>query len=268
MKILVINLKNSVERRDFQLRQADYLDISIDFIDAISKDQISDKTYKSLYNTWERPLLQTEVCCFLSHKLAWDKVIEQNQPILILEDDAIISCRIKKLLSELGDLEGIDRINLESRIKKKVVSKKSKSIGEHKMMRTIIDRSGAAGYILYPSGARKLINKYYNRAALADKIDRIGSVKSYQIEPSAIMPIDFCNHFGIKIDEPDAQVSTININGIELDYFSFLSKSIYMMRRFFAEFRIIKLRFLSLTTSQKRLIKVQKEDFLQVSNYK
>jgi len=266
MKILIINLKNSTDRRDFQLQQADQLNLSIEFIEAVSIEKISDETYSSLYDTWERPMLKKEVCCFLSHRLAWKKVIEHNQPILILEDDAILSCRIKYLLSNLENLEGIDRINLESRIKKKVVSKKSKSIGEHRIMELFVDRSGAAGYILYPAGARKLIHKYSVKSALADKIDRTNSLKSFQIEPSAILPIDFCDRFDIKIGNLKAQESTINKRGTDLNEFNSSSSTIYKLRRFLGETRLIRLKICNFVHSQKRMIKVEREDFLHIIN--
>lgn len=38
-----------------------------------------------------RPLLQNEVACFLSHIRAWQDVMELNEPCIIMEDDAIIN---------------------------------------------------------------------------------------------------------------------------------------------------------------------------------
>jgi GR25 family glycosyltransferase involved in LPS biosynthesis len=39
----------------------------------------------------KRPLLQNEVACFLSHIKAWEKVVELNEPCIVMEDDAIIN---------------------------------------------------------------------------------------------------------------------------------------------------------------------------------
>ena len=68
---------------------ADGFDTNKNWIDPINKTHIS----------------QGEVGCFLSHYLLWKKCIDLNEPILILEDDAIITDefdieKIEKLTDE------------------------------------------------------------------------------------------------------------------------------------------------------------------------
>ena len=41
-----------------------------------------------------RPVLKSEVACFLSHKKAWQRSIDLNQPLIVMEDDAIIKSYI------------------------------------------------------------------------------------------------------------------------------------------------------------------------------
>ena len=52
-----------------------------------------------------RPLQQNEVACFLSHIKAWERCVELNEPVIIMEDDAIINhhwdeLRYKELIKE------------------------------------------------------------------------------------------------------------------------------------------------------------------------
>ena len=39
----------------------------------------------------QRPLLQNEVACFLSHIKAWERCLELDKPVIVMEDDAIIN---------------------------------------------------------------------------------------------------------------------------------------------------------------------------------
>ena len=60
-------------------------------------------------HNWIDPILKTpltkgEVGCFLSHWHLWNKCIEKNEPIIVLEDDAI--------LTDKFDVEEISKLTL------------------------------------------------------------------------------------------------------------------------------------------------------------
>ena len=99
MKTLVINLKHRQDRLDtFKKNNQDY--ITYDVIKAVNGFEVSyEDLLKMGFDTdhdWIDPILKTplsrgEVGCFLSHWKAWKQCIKLNEPVLVLEDDAIIT---------------------------------------------------------------------------------------------------------------------------------------------------------------------------------
>ena len=99
MKTFVINLPQRADRlANFKIINDDY--ISYEVFNAVD-GRIFD--YDVLVNmgfdidhSWIDPILKTkltkgEVGCFLSHWKLWEKCIELDEPILVLEDDAVIT---------------------------------------------------------------------------------------------------------------------------------------------------------------------------------
>ena len=91
MKIFIINLSTAVKRRQFQSKQMSKLDLDYEFLEATTIHDISDETYAKHYQDWQRPLRNTEVACYFSHRSAWQRIIDTKTPTLILEDDALLS---------------------------------------------------------------------------------------------------------------------------------------------------------------------------------
>ena len=170
MNIFVINLSGAIKRRQFQKQQLLELGLEYKILEAASIDDISNEIYKKHYYDWQRPLRNTEVACYFSHKSAWNKIIKNDQPALILEDDALLSKCVPELLKSLTNKKNVDLISLEVAGRKKWISKFGQDIAcNSKLFRLYQDRNGAAGYILWPSGAKKLLQyEMENGIALAD----------------------------------------------------------------------------------------------------
>ncbi len=202
MKVLVINLDSDTTRMEFQSNQLNQLGLSYERLPAY---QIKDKTkeiYLKYHSTWQRQMGMVEVSIFFSHKIAWDKVIEAGSPMLILEDDALLAESVPSLLDELNKLKNVDYVNLEARgiNKKKLLAKKvTQRFGDIELIRLYQGRSGAAGYVIWPSGAKKLITKMEKEGiAIADKfINSDYTLSAYQIEPAVIIQLDQCILHGI-----------------------------------------------------------------------
>lgn len=200
MKALVINLDKATERMAFQTQQLSTLAIDFQRLAAVSIDQIDQATYDKYSATWERPLRQSEIACFLSHQHAWETIIEEDAPMLVLEDDALLSQNTPSLLEEFKTISNVDYVTLEIRSRKKIVAKQSmQTLCESKLIRLYQDRTGAAGYVLWPSGAKKLLQRLEKgQIALADAfISSTYSLLAYQIEPATIIQLDQCEHYGI-----------------------------------------------------------------------
>ena len=199
LKIYVISLRNS-KRRDFQSKQLKNLGYAFNYIDAISAACIKRNEFENVSGDWQRPMKKSEVACYLSHQSAWKRVIQNNSPALILEDDALILSDIKKLLLKCENLKGFDLINLENRGRKKFVSRFANAfMDEYSLYRLYLDTTGAAGYILWPSGAKKILSCEKSKGfALADaQIFNCRKLKSFQVEPSPIIQLDMARHYNI-----------------------------------------------------------------------
>ncbi len=201
IKILIINLDRSKERLAYQEGQSAKCGLVFTRLRAVEPNDFSDETFGNLCERWERPMLREEVAGFLSHVSAWQYVQQSNAPALILEDDVVWSCNIANALGALSKMEDIDYVTLEVRGRRKLVSRSKTGITKHlNLIRLYQDRSGAAGYVLWPSGAKKLLNRYAkNEVALADAfICRAYDLKAFQVEPACIIQLDKCDHYQLR----------------------------------------------------------------------
>ena len=201
MRALVINLTRSRERMDFQTDQLAGLGIDFERVEAIDAVALDTDTYQTKAYDWERPLRDTEVACCLSHTKAWQIVVESNCPHLVLEDDALLCSKTGTLLQALESYQNYDCVNLETRGRPKTVSKKKTPLIEgFKISKLVQDKSGAAAYVLWPDGAKKLLNWIETRGlGLADAIIAAGpNLRHGQIEPAAALQLDCCHLYGIE----------------------------------------------------------------------
>lgn len=200
MDILIINVQSQTARMAFQQRQMAALGLKWERLDAVSTHSLREETYQSLANTWERPMRKAEVCCFLSHHTAWQEVLKRQQPCLILEDDAVLANFVPQLLTQLELQQGLDMVNLEVRARKKIIGNRPiTSLGYAALWALYQDRTGTGGYVLWPDGARKLMEKAARGiAGNADAfISSTYTIHACQVEPAAVIQLDMCEHYGV-----------------------------------------------------------------------
>ena len=259
MQIFVINLPSATERSALQKDQLTKLGLEYKILDATSVEDISEATYKKHYFDWQRPLRKTEVACYFSHRSAWDRVIKSGEPALILEDDAILSIFLPELLDNLSKIKGTDLINLENRSRKKFVSRSHIEIKcNSKLLRLYQDRTGAAGYILWPLGANKLIQLEKNNGiALADAhITACHALKAYQVEPSPIIQLDQCKEYGISNTfSHTVSKSTVSTRD------NYRGDTYFILKRLLYQLRLALRQLFILTKSKRRYISIRNSDF-------
>jgi len=259
MKVLVINLESAKDRLNFQKNQLTSLGLEFKILKAINKDFIKPNIYKKYFYDWQRPMRKTEIACYFSHKAAWEFVIKKNEPFLIIEDDALLSKDIKEILLKVGSMNCIDLINFENRGRRKFISKNGLKVSKkHSLYNLYQDRTGAACYLLWPSGAKKLILcEKKNGIALADAhITSCYDINSYQLEPSAAIQLDYCTHYKIK------NPANINLS------FSTVSKQsnpkggpVFWAKRIFHQLKLGYRQITLIRKSQRRYIKINSTDF-------
>lgn len=201
MQILIINLPRHSDRRSFQVEQMARLGLRPQWVDAVDAATLAEATYQRLSLTWERPLRKAEVCCFLSHVNAWQAVVDSGQPALILEDDAVLADSVPQLLAALTSHKDADLAVLEIRGRKKIMGKHAQPVtADFGVLDLFQDRTGSAGYVVWPSGARKLLDKAgQGVAAPSDAfISSSYALRALQVEPAAIVQLDMCEHYGLR----------------------------------------------------------------------
>ena len=186
MRIVFINLDRAAERRTFMQEQADRLGLAFERIRASEASEISQAQERQLNGRWERPLTLAELGCFLSHHALWDAVAREAAPVVVLEDDAVLSRRLPEALAAIEGSEALDFVNLESFERRRFVARDARDI-EHgfRLRRVFRDKSGSAAYVLWPNGARKLLRRAERGAAPVDAfLHGLAELQSWQIEPA------------------------------------------------------------------------------------
>ena len=176
-----------------------------------------------------------------------------------MEDDAILAKTLPEILIHLNDIENTDLINLENRSRKKFVSSSHLEIGcNSKLLRLYQDRTGAAGYILWPSGAKKLIQfEKKSGIGLADAhITSCYSLLSYQVEPSPIIQLDQCKEYGV-INSYTNVSSKSTVSSSQ----NFKGGTYFIIKRLFYQFKLAIRQLFILTKSQRRYITIRNSDF-------
>nr|WP_180075881.1 glycosyltransferase family 25 protein [Acinetobacter sp. YH12106] len=269
VNILIINLKTSKDRLEFQKKQFEKLGLPFDVLEAFSVVDLNEEQYQKLGFGWQRPLRKVEVACFLSHQKAWEEVLKRNQPCLILEDDAVLASNVKEILNEIEQhqIQGVDLINLEVRSRKKIISRKPVCTLNHTQVELYDlyqDRTGAAGYILYPSGAQKLLNRLAKTApAIADGfIFSAYELQCLQVEPAAIIQEDQLAAYGLI--QQESFDSTIGRSEHFKPEFSSINEKCKFRKRRLAGQIAMAIRYLQVMgKAEKRLINLDQEKFIQ-----
>ena len=101
MKLFIINLPQATERKALMSKQFENLDsklkekyeiIFFNAINAQAKEHLNFKQYSKIKSILFRgkELSDGERACFASHYTLWQKCVESNEPIIVLEDDVEI----------------------------------------------------------------------------------------------------------------------------------------------------------------------------------
>ena len=116
MKIFVINLKNSVNRRQLMERQLRQLGLEFEFVEAIEGQALSRQQQTELcdlnaLNKHPDWLTPGAVGCALSHRLAWSRIASEGlKSALVMEDDLLLPDRLPAILTQIEMLYDGDEL--------------------------------------------------------------------------------------------------------------------------------------------------------------
>ena len=190
IRTLVINLASARARMEMMARQLDYLGLDWERLEAVTPETLSPGSDDAMWQRWQRPLRVTEMALTASHMAAWRQVGEA--PLLVLEDDALLSEGIADFLQYAAGLTGVDHISLETRGRKKLLDRAPGAAWPMWQ-----DRTGSAAYIVWPSGARALLARAAEVAAPSDALISETRMTSHQAVPAQAIQFDICARYGI-----------------------------------------------------------------------
>ncbi|WP_267523544.1 glycosyltransferase family 25 protein [Campylobacter sp. MG1] len=106
MKFFIINLEQDIEKRQKITALCESLGLNYEIIKAVygkalSEDEIKQNTYpkEEQLKLFKRTLSLGEIGCAMSHRLCYQKIIEQNlEDAIILEDDAVFDKNLLEFL--------------------------------------------------------------------------------------------------------------------------------------------------------------------------
>jgi glycosyl transferase, family 25 len=206
-RAVFINLDRAGERRWFMEEQAARLGIAMVRVPAMRAEDIARAEAEALNGRWERPLTGAELGCFLSHRTIWRAVAAGDEPVLVLEDDVMLSRRLAGALPRLAGLSGVEFLNIESYGRKRFLGRRALRVAEGlAVLRLHRDKSGSGAYLLWPSGARKLLRQAERRgAAPADAfLHGLKELVSWQAEPALAMQLHLLEARGLEVPIPAA----------------------------------------------------------------
>lgn len=120
LKIFYINLDNNQDRNQQMIKQLDALGLQYERIPAIygknlTAEQKSFVNYHHFLLRMKRPIKDGEIGCAMSHRMIWQKMLDENiDYALILEDDVIIDKSLLQILSYQPFYQSFDFLNLSS----------------------------------------------------------------------------------------------------------------------------------------------------------
>ncbi len=208
MLALVINLATAADRLALQSAQLASLNLPFERIEAVTPSTLRPASSDPVWHRWQRPLRVTEMALLGSHARAWERVLALAAPCLVLEDDALLSRRVPAFLGQIAPLAGIDHVSLETRSRRKTVSRTLDARAP--MRRLWQDRTGSAAYIVWPSGAAKLLAHSRRQGGPSDAIiSSTYTLVSFQADPALAIQLDRCREYGAPL--PLESASSIDV---------------------------------------------------------
>jgi glycosyl transferase family 25 len=159
MRVHVINLAASADRRDYLCAQLDRLGVDYAIFRAVEPPQAGEwferydeKRY--LINTGRRAS-PGEIACFGSHSTLWKHAVDSGKPIVVLEDDVEILPTFPRAVAEVArliDCYGFIRF-AENGPSRHVCTIPMETAGEFSIVRYTRYPFGSMGYAISPKTA-------------------------------------------------------------------------------------------------------------------
>ena len=233
MKICVISLKRSPERRENIKKQLDALGLEFEFFDAVDGRAEPPHPLFAKYDYFKRLWLTNgrmpskgEMGCYASHYLIWQKCVASGESILVIEDDSYVKPVIVDLLPHIENkVEQYGFLRLEPETTKCNLFMKEES-DTYSISFMDNNFGGTRSYAISPQAAQKLLNGSEHWCMPVDNY--IGSLylhnmPSYQMYPTIIPTLE---------EHPEEFGTTIQLGEEEkARWYRKLTREIYSLYR-------------------------------------
>lgn len=165
-KVFLINLDKSKDRLEKSATRLAEHGVSFERISAVYGADLSEQEIAQHYSVklnnekFFRPLGKGEIGCYFSHRLAWQKIVDQQLPYgIVLEDDFRIVGDLSKVFNALDGLNGEwELVKLASYQNRVRPIKARKKIDEHfDLVVNTKAVSGCCAQAITLKGAKKLL---------------------------------------------------------------------------------------------------------------
>lgn len=161
MKVFVISLATSLDRRERVAKKLGERNIDFAFLDACDgrlglHPYLKQYDEKSFIIHRRRKAALGELGCYVSHLLAWEKCVELNQPIVVMEDDFELTADFEAGLAYLDQyVDKMAFVRLEPLEKQFFLT--SRKDPDFTLVKQLNVGMCATGYVITPQGASKLL---------------------------------------------------------------------------------------------------------------
>lgn len=207
MKIFIVNLKHSIERRQKMEAQISSLGLSAEFIEAVDGRLMSEEERGRVTAEVNYAFLPGEIGCALSHQKIYKKMIDENiDNALILEDDVVLDEELKNVMERISIPADRPSVILLSR-SNKFFKKPLKNITNKHCLHKTLHATTTHSYIINNKAAISLLKGLNPIWIVADKwglFEDMSLVEVYSVVPHPINLSDEAKNSTINIPE-DAQ---------------------------------------------------------------
>lgn len=168
MKVFLINLKRSADRRYRVTKQLQNQGILYEIVEAVDGAELSRASLLEYYENKETTLPSGFLACGISHYKVYQKIVEEEIPIsLILEDDVVLDSSFHSIIDRIKQISvGNEIVLLHAQAVHPVCITRKNSVLLHgsKMIHYVMPFHGGlgstAGYIIPLSVAKKFVSSY------------------------------------------------------------------------------------------------------------
>lgn len=216
MQSFVINLDRSTDRLQFFIKQATAANLPFERISAIDGRKLSPaQLAQAVASDFEfQPINSGEIGLFLSHKLAWQRLVDSGQPhAAVFEDDVVLSPTIRDTFDAIdAQRPQFDLIKIETTLRRVVCARDNRELSKNDSLQTLLTwHGGTAGYVISAKCAKRLLQL---KSKLSDQIDQVmfnpmsrisSQLRILQLNPAACIQADILHRgtsetFGTTLD--------------------------------------------------------------------